>query len=111
MDRQAEARRSESERHARDMIADAKAKADKARNDANAEAHRVLTEARDEAERTTTAAKREVDNLTKQKEAVTTQLGQMLSGLAGIVPGVGGGAAADGGKSDKEARDRAGSAS
>jgi hypothetical protein len=30
-----------------------------------------------------------VDNLTRQREAVTAQLGQMLSGLAGIVPGAG----------------------
>ena len=34
----------------------------------------------------TTAARREVEELTRQKDAVTTQLGQMLSGLAGIVP-------------------------
>ena len=31
-------------------------------------------------------ARREVDDLTRQKDAVTAQLGQMLSGLAGIVP-------------------------
>ena len=37
---------------------------------------------------TTQAARREVDELTRQKDAVTTQLGQMLSGLAGIVPSV-----------------------
>ena len=57
-------------------------------NEARAEAHRQLTEARTEAELTTQAARREVDDLTRQKDAVTAQLGQMLSGLAGIVPSV-----------------------
>ena len=37
---------------------------------------------------TTQTARREVDELTRQKDAVTAQLGQMLSGLAGIVPQV-----------------------
>ena len=53
-----------------------------------AEAHRVLSEARTEAEMTTQKARREVDDLTRQKDAVTAQLGQMLSGLAGIMPSV-----------------------
>jgi hypothetical protein len=47
----------------------------------------VLSEARSEAELTTGAARRELEDLTRQKNAVTSQLGQMLSGLAGIVPG------------------------
>jgi hypothetical protein len=50
----------------------------------------VLSEARSEAELTTGAARRELEDLTRQKNAVTSQLGQMLSGLAGIVPGQGG---------------------
>ncbi len=37
---------------------------------------------------TTNTARREVEELTRQKDAVTTQLGQMLSGLAGIMPQV-----------------------
>jgi len=48
----------------------------------------MVTEARSEAEMTTTTARREVDELTRQKDAVTAQLGQMLSGLAGIMPSV-----------------------
>jgi hypothetical protein len=48
----------------------------------------MVTEARTESEMTTTAARREVDELTRQKDAVTAQLGQMLSGLAGIMPSV-----------------------
>jgi F0F1-type ATP synthase membrane subunit b/b' len=55
-------------------------------NEAKAEAHRLVSEARNEAELTTGAARREVEELTRQKDAVTAQLGQMLSGLAGIVP-------------------------
>ena len=47
----------------------------------------MLTEARSEAESTTTTARRELEDLSRQKNAVTAQLGQMLSGLAGIVPG------------------------
>jgi hypothetical protein len=35
-----------------------------------------------------------VEDLTRQKDAVTTQLGQMLSGLSGLVPAVGGAAKA-----------------
>lgn len=35
-----------------------------------------------------------MEDLTRQKDAVTSQLGQMLSGLAGIVPGTGPDAAA-----------------
>jgi hypothetical protein len=35
-----------------------------------------------------------VEDLTRQKDAVTNQLGQMLSGLSGLVPGVGGAAKA-----------------
>jgi hypothetical protein len=46
-----------------------------------------MSEARTEAELTTQAAKREVEDLTRQKDAVTSQLGQMLSGLSGLVPG------------------------
>ena len=42
---------------------------------------------RSEAEMTTNSARRELEDLTRQKNAVTSQLGQMLSGLAGIVPG------------------------
>ena len=34
------------------------------------------------------ALRREVEDLTRQKDAVTTQLGQMLSGLSGLVPAV-----------------------
>jgi len=52
-----------------------------------------------EAEMTTGKARREVEDLTRQKDAVTAQLGQMLSGLAGIMPSV---AQASGG-SDKKA--------
>jgi hypothetical protein len=48
----------------------------------------MVTEARSEAEMATTAARREVDELTRQKDAVTGQLSQMLSGLAGIMPSV-----------------------
>ena len=50
---------------------------------------RSLSEARTEAELTTQAARREVEDLTRQKDAVTNQLGQMLSGLSGLVPSVG----------------------
>ena len=46
----------------------------------------MVSSARNEAELTTSAARREVEELTRQKDAVTSQLGQMLSGLAGIVP-------------------------
>ena len=46
----------------------------------------MLTDARTEAENATSTARRAVDDLTRQKDAVTAQLGQMLSGLAGIVP-------------------------
>jgi hypothetical protein len=46
-----------------------------------------MSEARTEAELTTQAARREVEDLTRQKDAVTNQLGQMLSGLSGLVPG------------------------
>ena len=62
----------------------------------------MLSEARSEAELTTPQARREVEDLTRQKDAVTAQLGQMLSGLAGIVPGLpnGGKPAA---KTDKDA--------
>jgi hypothetical protein len=49
----------------------------------------LINEARTEAELTTQTARREVEDLTRQKDAVTSQLGQMLSGLAGIVPTVG----------------------
>ncbi len=87
IEQRAEARRVEAERHATDTIEKAKALADKTVNDARSEAHRVLSEARSEAEMTTGAARREVEDLTRQKNAVTAQLGQMLSGLAGIVPG------------------------
>jgi hypothetical protein len=90
IEQRAEARRIESERHATDTIEKSKALADKTVNDARAEAHRVLSEARSEAELTTGAARRELEDLTRQKNAVTSQLGQMLSGLAGIVPGQGG---------------------
>ena len=65
-----------------------KALADKTVNEARAEAHRLLSDARSEAELTTNTARREVEELTRQKDAVTTQLGQMLSGLAGIMPQV-----------------------
>jgi hypothetical protein len=61
----------------------------------------MVTEARTEAEHTTTTARREVEELTRQKDAVTTQLGQMLSGLAGIVPSVAPAAKGDK-KSDKD---------
>ena len=66
----------------------AKALAEKTLNEAKAESQRLLSEARTEAELTTQVARREVEDLTRQKDAVTSQLGQMLSGLAGIVPGV-----------------------
>jgi hypothetical protein len=47
-----------------------------------------------------------VDELTRQKDAVTTQLGQMLSGLAGIVPTVAPAAAKpEGKKAGKSADD------
>ena len=49
------------------------------------------------------AAKREVDDLTRQKDAVTSQLGQMLSGLSGLVPGVGAAAKAAGVETAKPA--------
>ena len=62
--------------------------ADKTVGEARSEAHRLVGDARHEAEVTTTAARREVEELTRQKDAVTAQLGQMLSGLAGIVPSV-----------------------
>ncbi len=82
----AEARRVESERSATDTIDKAKALADKTVGEARSEAARMVKEAKAEADAATTAARREVDELTRQKDAVTTQLGQMLSGLAGIVP-------------------------
>jgi cell division septum initiation protein DivIVA len=86
IEQRAEARRVESERHANETIEKARALADKTLNEARAEAHRLVSEARTEAELTTQAARREVEELTRQKDAVTAQLGQMLSGLAGIVP-------------------------
>jgi hypothetical protein len=70
------------------MVERAKALSDKTLGDARSEAHRLVSEARTEAELTTQAARREVEDLTRQKDAVTSQLGQMLSGLAGIVPTV-----------------------
>ena len=96
---------------ASDTIDKAKALADKTVGEARSEAARMVKEAKAEADAATTAARREVDEidakdllvtgtyvpasngeldtrmtLTRQKDAVTTQLGQMLSGLAGIVP-------------------------
>ena len=53
----------------------------------------MLIRARSNAELTTQAARREVNDLTRQKDAVTNQLSQMLSGLSGLVPTVGGAAA------------------
>jgi cell division septum initiation protein DivIVA len=92
----------ESERSANETIDKAKALADKTLNEARAESHRVLSEARTEADLTTQAARREVEDLTRQKDAVTSQLGQMLSGLAGIVPGVGAAAKAEPKAADKD---------
>jgi hypothetical protein len=70
---------------------------------ARPKAHRLLSEARSEADIATNTARRQVDDLTRQKDAVTAQLGQMLSGLAGIVPTVG---ATDDKKSDKDDADK-----
>ncbi|GAA2384086.1 caspase, EACC1-associated type [Dactylosporangium salmoneum] len=88
IEQRAETRRVESERSAAETIDKAKDLADKTVNEARAEAHRLLSEARAEAEETTQRARREVEDLTRQKDAVTSQLGQMLSGLAGLAPSV-----------------------
>jgi len=85
----AETRRVESERHAVETVEKARALAEKTVTEARSESQRLLSEARTEAELTTQAAKRDVDDLTRQKDAVTNQLGQMLSGLSGLVPTVG----------------------
>ena len=77
------------ERSATESVEKARALADKTVTEARAEAGRMLSEARTEAELTTQAARREVEDLTRQKDAVTNQLGQMLSGLSGLVPSVG----------------------
>ena len=109
IEQRAEARRIESERVASETIDKAKAHSEKTVNDARAEAHRLLSEARSEAEIATNTARRQVDDLTRQKDAVTNQLGQMLSGLAGIVPTVapaGGKQDASVKKSDKEGTDK-----
>jgi hypothetical protein len=75
--------------------------ADKTVGEARSEAGRMVNEAKSEADAATQAARREVDELTRQKDAVTTQLGQMLSGLAGIVP-----QQATAPKEDKKAADK-----
>jgi hypothetical protein len=88
IEQRAEARRVESERSAAETLEKAKNLSEKTVNEARAEAHRQLSEARAEAEETTQRARREVDDLTRQKDAVKSQLAEMLSGLAGIMPSV-----------------------
>ena len=89
----AESRRAESERTANDTVEKARALSEKTVTEARSEASRLLNEARTEAEFTTNTARREVEELTRQKDAVTNQLGQMLSGLSGLVPAMGSAAA------------------
>jgi hypothetical protein len=89
IEQRAEGRRVESERVAVETVEKARALSEKTVTEARAEANRLLGEARTEAELTTQAARREVEDLTRQKDAVTNQLGQMLSGLSGLVPSVG----------------------
>jgi hypothetical protein len=105
IEQRAESRRIEAERNANETTEKARALADKTVTEARAEAGRLLGEARTEAELTTQAARREVEDLTRQKDAVTNQLGQMLSGLSGLVPSVGAAkAAADTAKTDTPAQ-------
>jgi len=60
-------------------------------NEARAESERLMSDAKANAEHNTTQAKRQVSELTGQRDAITTQLGQLREMLAGLV---GGGAAA-----------------
>jgi cell division septum initiation protein DivIVA len=86
-ERAAENRRLESERIAKETIDKANALAEKTLLDAQTEAQRMVHDARTDAELSTSQLRREVEDLNRQRDAVTTQLGSMLSGLSGIVPG------------------------
>ena len=52
-----------------------------------AAAGRLLSEARSEAEESTQTARREVEDLARQRDAITSQLGQLREMLGGIMPG------------------------
>jgi vacuolar-type H+-ATPase subunit H len=81
----------DAQRKAEQIVSDAQRKAERIVREARVESERLMLEAKTDAEQTAVRAKRQVRELTSQRDAITSQLGQLRELLAGLV---GGGAAA-----------------
>ncbi len=73
----AEQKQREVEEQARALVEHAKAEAAKLRQEAQTEVNKLVTESRLEAEHTRATTQREVDDLTRQRDSITGQLGQL----------------------------------
>ena len=73
----AEQKQREVDEQTRNLVEVAKAEATKLREEARAEVDKLITESRVEAERTRANTQREVDDLTRQRDSITGQLGQL----------------------------------